>query len=144
MTDSKTRRRRTTGPLTPGMALALGLAACSGETPVTDDSDAVRDRALEADVVKGRTGAEIQERTLTRTVRTVYICDDGERLSVEFDNPREMATVRTSLGQAFDLYLERVPEGIWYRSSGHELRGQGQLATWKSEGMDPTDCRAVG
>ncbi|WP_298123624.1 MliC family protein [Brevundimonas sp.] len=144
MTDSKTRRRWTTGPLVPGLALALGLAACGGETPVTDDSDAVRDRALEADVAKGQTGAEVQERSLTRTVRTVYICDDGERLSVEFDNPREMATVRTSLGQAFDLYLERAPEGIWYRSSGHELRGQGQLATWTSEGMAPTDCRAVG
>lgn len=142
MTDSRTGRRRTAGAL--ALTMALGLTACGGDpTPATDDSESVRDRALEARTADRPTGAEIQERTLTRTVRTVYICDDGERLSVEFDNPREMATVRTSMGQAFDLYLERAPEGIWYRSSGHELRGQGQFATWHAQGMDPTECRAV-
>lgn len=125
------------------IVLTAGLAACGESTPVTDDSDAVRERALEAQTARRRTGAEIQERTLNRIVRAVYICDDGERLSVEFDNPREMATVRTSLGQAFDLHMERAPEGIWYRASGHDLRGRGQFATWSAEGQQPTACRAV-
>jgi hypothetical protein len=123
--------------------MSAGLSACGEPTPPTDDADAVRERALEAQTARRRTGAEIQERTLNRIVRAVYICDDGERLSVEFDNPREMATVRTSLGQAIDLYMERPPEGIWYRASGHDLRGQGQFATWSAEGQEPTQCRAV-
>lgn len=125
------------------LILLTALCACGEPTPVTDDAESVRDRALAAQTARRRTGAEIQERTLNRVVRTVYLCDDGERLSVEFDNPREMATVRTSLGQAIDLYMERPPEGIWYRASGHDLRGKGQFATWSAEGQEPTQCRAV-
>ena len=125
------------------LAALLGLPACEGKTPATDDSEAVRQRAIEAQTARRRTGAEIQERTLNRIVRAVYICDSGERLSVEFDNPRQMATVRTSMGQAVDLYQERSADGIWYRASGHDLRGRGQFATWSAEGQEPTDCRAV-
>jgi hypothetical protein len=125
------------------IAIAATLGACGEPTPVTDDADAVRERALEAQTARRRTGAEIQERTLNRIVRAVYICNDGERLSVEFDNPREMATVRTSLGQAIDMHMERAPDGIWYRASGHDLRGKGQFATWSAEGQEPTECRAV-
>ena len=125
------------------IALAAGLVACGEPTPVTDDAEAVQQRAQEAQTARRRTGAEIQERALHRVVRTVYLCDDGERLSVDFDNAREMATVRTSRGDAIDLFMERAPEGIWYRASGHDLRGRGQFATWSSEGSPPTDCRAV-
>ena len=125
------------------LILFAGLCACGEPTPVTDDAESVRDRALAAQTARRRTGAEIQERTLNRVVRTVYLCDDGERLTVEFDNPRQMATARTSVGQAVDLYMERAPEGLWYRASGHELRGRGQFATWSAEGRPATECRAV-
>lgn len=130
-------------PILIAAALCSGLSACGEPTPVTDDADAVRDRAVEAQTARRRTGAEIQERALNRLVRAVYVCDDGERLSVEFDNPRQMATVRTSMGQAVDLYQERAADGIWYRASGHDLRGRGQFATWAAEGQETTECRAV-
>lgn len=122
----------------------LATAAC-GQKPkdVPTDGDAVRQRAQEAQTARRRTGAEAQDRALNRVIRTVYLCSNSERLSVDFDNPRQMATVRNSSGEAVDLYQERASEGIWYKASGYELRGEGVMATWTSEGRPPTDCRAV-
>jgi hypothetical protein len=124
-------------------ALATSLSACDGPTPVTSDGDAVRDRAVESQTARRRTGAEIQERMLHRQVQASYICVGGDRLTVDFDNPREMATIRTSNGEAFDLHMERAEEGIWYRGSGNELRGKGTQAVWTVSGRDPVDCRAI-
>lgn len=125
------------------MALAA-LAACGQEPAAAPTSgDEVKERAIEAQTARRRTGAEIQDRALNRVVRAVYLCNNGERLSVDFDNPRQMATVRNSLGEAVDLYQERAADGIWYRASGHELRGKGVMATWTADGRQPTDCRAV-
>ncbi len=122
----------------------LTLAAC-GQRPAEapTDGDSVRERAQEAQTARRRTGAELQDRAMNRVIRTVYLCNNSERLSVDFDNPREMATVRTSSGQAIDLYQERAASGIWYRASGYELRGKGVMATWSADGRPPTDCRAV-
>ena len=103
----------------------------------------MRERAQEAQTARRRTGAEAQDRALNRVIRTVYLCNNSERLSVDFDNPRRMATVRNSSGEAVDLYQERAAEGIWYKASGYELRGEGVMATWTSDGRPPTDCRAV-
>lgn len=103
----------------------------------------MRERAQEAQTARRRTGAEAQDRALNRVIRTVYLCNNSERLSVDFDNPRQMATVRNSSGEAVDLYQERASEGIWYKASGYELRGEGVMATWTSDGRPPTDCRAV-
>lgn len=123
---------------------AFVLTACGSEpTPVSSDGEAVRQRAQEAQTARRRTGAEIQQRTLNRVVRTVYLCNNGERLSVDFDNAREMATVRNSSGEAVDLFQERTPTGLWYRASGHELRGEGVMAHWMADGREPTDCRAI-
>ena len=124
--------------------LGLALAAC-GPDPFTapTSGDAVQQRAQEAQTARRRTGAEIQDRALNRVIRAVYLCNNGERLSVDFDNPREMATVRNSIGEAVDLRREQAGSGIWYRASGHELRGQGVMATWTADGREPTDCRAV-
>ena len=124
------------------LAAALPLTACgSGEAPT--DSEAVKQRAVEAQTARKRTGAELQDRALNRVIRTMYVCQNGENLTVDFDNPREMATVRTSGGLAVDLYQQRAADGIWYRASAHELRGKGVLATWTVENRDPTECRAV-
>ena len=125
------------------VALAV-VAACSPDpssAPTTGDE--VKERAIDAQTARKRTGAELQDRTLNRVIHTVYLCDNGERLTVDFDNPREMATVRNSSGEAVDLYQERAADGIWYRSSTVDLRGKGVLATWSVEGRQPTDCRAV-
>lgn len=122
----------------------LATAAC-GQKPADapTDGDSVRERAQEAQTARRRTGAEAQDRALNRVIRTVYLCNNSERLSVDFDNPRQMATVRNSSGEAVDLYQERAADGIWYKASGYELRGKGVMATWTSDGRPPTDCRAV-
>jgi len=128
----------------PAFVLTALLSACAQEPRrAPTDGDAVRERALEAQTARRRTGAEIQDRALNRVVRTVYLCDNSERLTVDFDNPRQMATLRTSNGEAVDLYQERAASGIWYRASGHDLRGKGDQAVWTVVDRDPTNCRAV-
>lgn len=124
--------------------LGLALSAC-GQKPAEapNDGDAVRERAEAAQTARRRTGAELQDRALNRVIRTVYLCNNSERLSVDFDNPRQMATVRNSSGAAVDLYQEQATDGLWYRASGYELRGKGVMATWTAEGREPTECRAV-
>ena len=130
--------------LAVAVAACLTLTAC-GQKPkdAPTDGDSVRVRAQEAQTARRRTGAEAQDRAMNRVIRTVYLCNNSERLSVDFDNPRQMATVRNSSGEAVDLFQERAADGIWYRASGYELRGKGVMATWTSEGREPTDCRAV-
>ena len=126
-------------------ATTLLLTACGGPDPADGptDGEAVRERAENAQTARRRTGAELQTRALNRVIRTVYLCNNGERLSVDFDNPREMATVRNSKGEAVDLFQERAASGLWYRASGYELRGEGVMARWTADGREPTDCRAV-
>lgn len=130
--------------LAVAVVACLFLTAC-GQKPkdAPTDGDSVRVRAQEAQTARRRTGAEAQDRAMNRVIRTVYLCNNSERLSVDFDNPRQMATVRNSSGEAVDLFQERAADGLWYRASGYELRGKGVMATWMSEGREPTDCRAV-
>ena len=128
----------------PAFILTALVAACGPEPrEAPTDGDAVRERAVEAQTARKRTGAELQDRALNRVIRTVYLCANSERLSVDFDNPRQMATVRNSSGEAVDLFQERAEDGIWYRASGYELRGKGVQATWTADGREPTECRAV-
>jgi len=129
----------------PVLATAALLLTACGPEPQTapTDGESVIQRAVNAQTARRRTGAELQDRALNHVIRTVYLCDNGERLTVDFDNPRSMATVRNSSGEAVDLYQERSADGIWYRASAHELRGQGILATWTADGREPTDCRAI-
>ncbi|WEK59061.1 MAG: MliC family protein [Candidatus Brevundimonas phytovorans] len=128
----------------PALVLTALLAACGPEPrEAPNDGEAVRERAIEAQTARRRTGAEVQDRALNRVIRTVYLCNNSERLSVDFDNPRQMATVRNSSGEAVDLFQERAADGIWYRASGYELRGKGVQATWTADNRDPTECRAV-
>jgi hypothetical protein len=129
--------------LLPAAALLL-LAGCGPDpSKGPSDGEAVRERAVEAQTARRRTGAEVQERAINRVIRTVYLCNNGERLTVDFDNPRAMATVRNSNGEAVDLYMERAATGLWYRASGYELRGEGVMAAWTADGRQTTDCRAI-
>ncbi len=124
--------------------LTLLVSACGPQpAKAPSDADAVQERAIEAQTARRRTGAEIQDRAMNRVIEAVYLCNDGQRLAVAFDNPREMATVRGLDGQAVDLRQERAADGIWYRASGYDLRGKGVMATWIAQGKDPTECRAV-
>jgi hypothetical protein len=130
-------------PLLIAAGLLAALSACGEPTPVTSDGDAVQQRAVEAQTARRRTGAEIQERMLHRQVQASYVCEGGDRLTVDFDNPREMATVRNSFGEAFDLHMERAETGIWYRAGGNELRGRGTTAVWTVRDRETVECRAV-
>ena len=125
--------------------LAVAMLAACGPKPseAPTDGESVRERAQTAQTARRRTGAEIQQRGLNRIIRTVYLCNNGERLTVDFDNPRQMATVRNSSGKAVDLHQEQATSGLWYRASGYELRGEGAMAVWTGDGRQPTDCRAV-
>ena len=129
---------------TVAVSVVVLLSAC-GQEPrkAPTDGDEVRERAVEAQTARRRTGAELQDRALNRVVHAVYLCNNYERLSVDFDNPRQMATVRNSSGEAVDLFQERAADGIWYRASGYELRGKGVMATWIAADREPTECRAV-
>lgn len=130
--------------LWPAVAALVLLSGCGPEPrKAPTDGEEVRERAVEAQTARRRTGAELQDRALNRVVHAVYLCNNSERLSVDFDNPRQMATVRTSSGEAVDLFQERAADGIWYRASGHELRGKGVMATWTAADREPTECRAV-
>lgn len=129
----------------PTLATALAVLAACGPEPrqAPTDGEAVKQRAVNAQTARHRTGAEVQDRALNRVIRAVYLCEDGDRLSVDFDNPRQMATARNSKGEAVDLYQQRAADGIWYRSSTHELRGRGALASWTADGRPTTECRAI-
>ncbi|MEN5114717.1 MliC family protein [Brevundimonas diminuta] len=130
--------------LWPAVAVLVLLSGCGPEPrKAPTDGEEVRERAVEAQTARRRTGAELQDRALNRVVHAVYLCNNSERLSVDFDNPRQMATVRNSSGEAVDLYQERAADGIWYRASGYELRGKGVMATWTAADREPTECRAV-
>jgi hypothetical protein len=138
------RFKTSPAPATFAMACALtALGACGQEPDGPTDAEAVQARAVEARTTRQRTGAEVQDRALNRVIRAVYVCVNGERLTVDFDNPRRMATVRTSNGLAYDLREERSTSGLWYRSSSQELRGEGVVAEWSTDGRERTTCRAV-
>lgn len=127
------------------LACALILSACGPQaaTATDNDGDAVKNGALEAQTSQRPTGAEIQERAENRVIRTVYICQNSDRLTVDFDNPRQMATVRTSAGEAVDLFRQQTDDGLWYKASGHDLRSRQGAAVWTAQGRDATNCRAV-
>ena len=127
------------------LSLAALLTACSEPQPARPPTsgESVRQRAVEAQTARTMPGAGRPQRSKDRIIRTVYLCTNGERLSVDFDNARSMATIRNSSGEAFDLFREVVPTGLWYRSSGYELRGEGIQARWSADSHDPTDCRAI-
>jgi hypothetical protein len=130
--------------IAPLALLILTLPGGCGPSGSAPESAAeVEQRALAAQTAQHRTGAELQDHAMNRVIRAVYLCDNGERLTVDFDNPRAMATVRNSHGEAADLFQERSADGIWYRAGQTELRGKGILATWSSDGLPDTQCRAI-
>ena len=126
------------------LGLALAVSGCDQPSRAAPtDGEAIQARARDTQMPRHQTGAELQDRALNRVVRALYLCDNGDRISVDFDNPRMMATVRNSMGEAVDLHQERAADGIWYKASGSELRGKGDTARWTADGQAPTECRAI-
>ncbi|WP_297801313.1 hypothetical protein [uncultured Brevundimonas sp.] len=67
-------------------------------------------------------------------------CQDGQRLTVMFDHPRNMATVRRSDGLAFDLVRRPTSGAYTYTSGGNELKSEGQTVAWRTERLNDTHC----
>ena len=79
----------------------------------------------------------------------VFNCQNGQRLIVSFDHPRQMATVRRFDGLAFDLTRKGTSEGYLYEATGITLSGSGKSAKWRSPNIEDTLCevneiRALG
>lgn len=70
----------------------------------------------------------------------VFNCQNGQRLMVAFDHPRQMATVRRFDGLAFDLMRKGTSEGYLYEASGLILGGKGKTARWQSPNIADTTC----
>lgn len=122
----------------------MSLSACGVQpSQAPTDGDSVRQRAIDTQTAQRETGAEQQDSAMNRVIRAVYLCQNGEGLTVDFDNPRAMATVRNSNGLAIDLYQMRAADGLWYRAEGYDLRSKGTEATWTARGRPATTCRAV-
>lgn len=124
--------------LTASLAL---LGGCGADEP--GRADETRERAAQAVPVVAVTGAERQTAAQASVIETAYVCANGQNLSVVFDNPREMATVRAGNGEAVDLRQERAASGIWYKTDGYELRGKGRDAVWISPERGETTCVAT-
>lgn len=70
----------------------------------------------------------------------IFNCQNGQRLTVAFDHPRRMATVRRFDGLAFDLTRKGTSEGYLYEATGIILSGSGKNAKWHSPNIEDTLC----
>ena len=63
-----------------GLAALTVMTACGPDpsrAPTTGDE--VKERAIEAQTARKRTGAEVQDRILNNVIHAGYLCDNGER-----------------------------------------------------------------
>ncbi len=78
--------------------------------------------------------------------RVAYVCEDGQDLTVLFDDRQGSATV---LARGADpVALRSSPsaddDGFFYEGSGHVLFGAGARAGYASDGAEPVDCYTRG
>ncbi|HEY5411669.1 MAG TPA: hypothetical protein VIJ94_13185, partial [Caulobacteraceae bacterium] len=78
--------------------------------------------------------------------RVVYACDDGQGLTVLFDDRDQTAMVLPHDQNPIALRLNQDHDsgGFYYEGSGHVLFGAGARAGYASEGAEPVDCYARG
>lgn len=120
------------------------VSACQKQETRRAESREEQDRrVLLHNDASSRTDADFKSGATMISGPTMYVCDDSLRLRVDFDNPRNMVTVRTSDGLAYDLVEVNVPSGIWYQAEQAELRGQGTKLTWTLEDNAPTHCQII-
>lgn len=129
----------------PALLLGLGVAACGEKEPPVDPE--LAEKALketqDTQAFPSLNSPEVLQDPMNNVVRAVYACDNNERLTVDFDNPRDMATARTSKGLAADLHQQTAASGYWYKAGGFELRGKGGDITWTTPDTLPTNCRII-
>ena len=74
--------------------------------------------------------------------RVSYACDDGQGLTVLFDDSDQSAMVLAA--DRSPIALRRSPEqergGFFYEGAGHVLFGAGARAGYASDGAEPVDC----
>ena len=78
--------------------------------------------------------------------RVAYVCQDGQDLTVLFDDRDQSATVLAG-GQNPVALRRSQPEdagGFFYEGAGHVLFGAGARAGYASDGAEPIDCYAAG
>ena len=93
--------------------------------------------AVSEDNVAGGGGQPVRE-------QGTHGLGDGCRvLHVPADRGTLVPTIFEHAHLLAGLLAQRAADGIWYRSSTHELRGRGALATWTSDGRPATECRAI-
>lgn len=129
-----------------GLAALALLSACGEKHNTEHKADAPAAppaAAAQTAPADTRSDSEKAEHAASNVVRAVFLCENGERLTADFDNPRNMATIRNSTGEAVDLAEQPAASGIWYKSSQAELRGKGDNVTWTVEGRQPTECRSI-
>ena len=76
--------------------------------------------------------------------RVVYACEDGQGLTVLFDDRDQTAMVLPHDQDPVALRLNRDHDsgGFYYEGSGHVLFGAGARAGYASDGARPVDCYA--
>jgi heat shock protein HslJ len=105
-------------PLTTAVALLLGCAAT---------------------LIAGPRTPQASSGPATRSV--TYLCDDGQRLSVTFDD--KTARLVDASGRSATLDQRPAASGIFYEAAGESLRGKGQEVTWSRPGVPAVSCRSV-
>lgn len=76
-----------------------------------------------------------------RVIDVAFSCDNGERLSVQFHQDRELA-VLTRNGQSIELPQQPSGSGFIYSNGPNTLRGKGDELTVEIGRMVPIQCRA--
>lgn len=112
-----------------GLAAGLFLTACQDHETIGPRKT---DEHLRAEIP--------QDVSPENAVAWVFNCQNGQRLMIDFDHPRQMATVRRLDGLAFDLTRKLTAEGYLYEASGLVLSGKGKTANWHAPNADDTVC----
>lgn len=120
------------------------LSGCNKSENRKVESREDQDRRILLDNdTSGRTNEDFKSGATVISGPTMYVCQDSLRLRVDFDRPRNMVTVRTSDGLAYDLVEKPVSSGIWYHAEQANLRGPGTTLTWTLQDKPPTTCQII-
>lgn len=112
-----------------GLATGLFLSACQDQQPI---GSSLTDEHSRAEIP--------QDISPDNAAEWVLSCQNGQRLMVAFDHPRQMATVRRFDGLAFDLTRKGTSEGYQYAATNLILSGKGKTLRWHSPNIDDTTC----
>lgn len=125
------------------LILSPGLTACGQREPEPGPAAQFLETAEDSRAFPSINSPEVLADPMNHVVRAIYACDNAENLTVDFDNPRNMATARTSNGMAVDLHQQKAASGYWYRAGGYEMRGRRGDITWTMPEALPAKCKVI-